>query len=101
MEFLLSIISLISGAVGGNIAGTGMREKNIGLLGNTIAGIFGGGAGQFILQALGLLATTQAGGTSGHELDIASILTSIGAGGAGGGVLATIVAFVNDGLKKS
>jgi uncharacterized membrane protein YeaQ/YmgE (transglycosylase-associated protein family) len=102
MDILLTIISLISGAAGGNIAGASMPEKNLGTLGNTIAGLLGGGVGQFILKALGVLATTQVAGTpaTGNELDIASILASIGAGGVGGGALTAIVALVKDMLQK-
>jgi len=47
------IIGLISGAVGGNVAGAAMKENSLGTIGNSIAGIVGGGAGAGILQALG------------------------------------------------
>ena len=41
------IIQLISGAVGGNVAGAAMKEKSLGTVGNSIAGIVGGvGGGQ-------------------------------------------------------
>ena len=46
------IISLISGAVGGNIAGGVLKEQSLGTLGNTIAGLVGGGLGGQILSAL-------------------------------------------------
>ena len=49
MDIVSLIISLISGVVGGNIAGPAMQDKNLGVLGNTIAGFIGGGAGTFIL----------------------------------------------------
>jgi uncharacterized membrane protein YeaQ/YmgE (transglycosylase-associated protein family) len=39
------IISLISGGVGGNIAGALMKKFNLGPIGNSIAGIVGGGIG--------------------------------------------------------
>ena len=43
MEWANLIISLISGIVGGNIAGAALpADKNLGGLGNTITGIFGG-----------------------------------------------------------
>ena len=44
------IIGLISGAVGGNVAGAAMKENSLGTIGNSIAGIVGGGAGAGILQ---------------------------------------------------
>ena len=38
------LISIISGIVGGNVAGAAVpADKNLGALGNTISGIFGGG----------------------------------------------------------
>ena len=37
------IIQLISGAVGGNIAGALLKNLNLGPIGNSIAGIVGGG----------------------------------------------------------
>ena len=46
------IISLISGAVGGNIAGSALKEQSLGTLGNSIAGIIGGGLGGQLLSAL-------------------------------------------------
>lgn len=102
MDILLTIISLISGAAGGHIAGASMPEKSLGSIGNTIAGLLGGGVGQFILKALGVLATTHVAGApaTGHELDLASILASIGAGGVGGGALTAIAALLKDALQK-
>jgi uncharacterized membrane protein YeaQ/YmgE (transglycosylase-associated protein family) len=38
------IISLISGAIGGNIAGGVLKEQSLGAVGNTIAGLVGGGS---------------------------------------------------------
>lgn len=47
------IIQLISGAVGGNIAGAAMKQYNLGTIGNSIAGLIGGGVGAQIIGALG------------------------------------------------
>ena len=46
------IISLISGAAGGNIVGKLMKNLDLGPLGNSIAGIVGGGLGSQILGGL-------------------------------------------------
>lgn len=103
MEIVNLIISLISGAAGGNIAGAAMPEKNLGTLGNTIAGLVGGGLGEFILKLLGVLATTGVAGQAGAtapELDLTSILASIGAGGASGGILTAVVALIKSALQK-
>jgi uncharacterized membrane protein YeaQ/YmgE (transglycosylase-associated protein family) len=63
MEGILGlIISLISGAVGGNIAGGVLDEHSLGPLGNSLAGIVGGGLGGQLLSALGVTR-----GTSSHR----------------------------------
>jgi hypothetical protein len=45
MNIISLIIQVISGAVGGNVAGAAMKESSLGTLGNSIAGIVGGGVG--------------------------------------------------------
>ena len=52
MNIISLIIEAISGAVGGNVAGAAMKENSLGTVGNSIAGILGGGAGGMILQAI-------------------------------------------------
>lgn len=98
------IISLISGAIGGNIAGASMPKKDPGAVTNTVAGLIGGGLGDFILKALGVLAaantTANGGAPAGNELDLASILATIGAGGASGGILTAIIALIKDAIQK-
>lgn len=100
------IISLISGAVGGNVGGAAVSEKkNLGTIANTILGLFGGGLGDFILKALGVLATTTAASAAGaaptgHELDLSSILATIGVSGVSGGVLSSVAALLKDALQK-
>jgi len=102
MELISTIISLVSGAVGGNIAGPLMSEKNLGPIVNTIAGLVGGGVGQFILNAFGIIsaASASAAGAGGHELDLTQILSSIGAGGVSGGVLTAIIAAIKGAVQK-
>src|SRR5262249_58292497 len=84
------IIQLISGAVGGNIAGSAMKQYNLGTLGNSIAGVIGGGVGAQIIGAL-------LGGGTGAEaaagsLHIGSVFGAIFfRGGGGGGPLGVYV----------
>jgi uncharacterized membrane protein YeaQ/YmgE (transglycosylase-associated protein family) len=82
------IISLLSGAVGGNLAGALLKEKSLGTLGNSLAGIFGGGIGGAVLQALGLFAT------SGDSFDPAAVFGNIASSGAGGSLLLLIISFI-------
>jgi len=44
-EYLPLIIQLVSGAVGGNLAGSLMKNLSLGSLWNSVVGILGGGLG--------------------------------------------------------
>ena len=94
MDIVSLLISLVSGAVGGNVAGAAMKDKSLGTAGNSLAGIFGGGIGGAILQALGLA------GSAGGALDPASIATNVGGGGAGGAILLIIVSIIRQAMNK-
>lgn len=104
MDILNLIIALVSGAVGGNVAGAAMPEKNLGGVANTIVGLLGGGLGDFILKALGVLATASAApgaeGAASHGLDIANILGTIVGSGVSGGALTAIIALIKDAVQK-
>ena len=62
MDITSLIIEAVSGAVGGNVAGAAMKEKSLGAIGNSIAGIVGGGLGGTLLQTV--MGTAAAGGGS-------------------------------------
>lgn len=90
------IIQLVSGAVGGNIAGTALKQYDLGTLGNSIAGLIGGGVGAQIIGSL-------IGGGGGVDvgaggLDIGSIIGQIASGGVGGGVLMVIVGLIKQAM---
>lgn len=91
MDATSLIIDLISGAIGGNAAGAAMPDKSLGTLGNTIAGLVGGGVGGQILQAL--LPALAGGGT-----DLGGIISNIAGSGIGGGLLMVIVSLVKNAL---
>lgn len=90
MNWISLIISLVSGAVGGNVAGALMKNKSLGTAGNSIAGILGGAGLGAILQQLGIGGAVAAG-TTGSGLDLMGILGSLVGGGAGGGILMAII----------
>lgn len=103
MDIASLLISLISGAVGGNVTGKASPEIDLGTLGNTIAGLIGGSAGGYILQLLNLFGhTAAAAGAAGtgmeaaHGLNIAEILANVASSGVGGALLTYIA-----GLLKS
>ena len=93
-QILPWLVSLGSGALGGNLAGAVLKNFSLGTLGNSLAGILGGGIGMKLLAMLGVIgASTPEGG----GLDMTSILENLGSGAAGGGVLVTLVGM----LKKA
>jgi uncharacterized membrane protein YeaQ/YmgE (transglycosylase-associated protein family) len=90
MNIISLIIQAISGAVGGNVAGAAMKENSLGTLGNSIAGIVGGGLGGTILQMV--MGTAAAGG----GLDLQSILANVAGGGLGGAILMAIIGIIKN-----
>ena len=84
------VISLITGAIGGNIAGAVFKNLSLGTLGNTIAGVVGGGAGSAILNAL-LGSGGAAGGT---------VVGNIASSGVGSVVLMLIVGVIKNSMAK-
>ncbi len=92
MDLVNLLISLVSGAVGGNIAGALMKNVSLGTAGNSFAGILGGGIGSFVLQALG------SGGAAAASAGMGSILGDVAGGGIGGGVLMLIVGMIKNAM---
>ena len=95
MDLVSLLISLVSGAVGGNVAGAAMKDKSLGAVGNSIAGIVGGGLGGFILKAIGLYAQ------SGGSLDPGAIVSSIAGGGVGGAILLVVVSLIKGAMART
>jgi len=91
------IIQLISGALGGNLAGSLMKDSSLGTLWNSVAGIAGGGLGGSVL---GMLAPTLGAAASSGAMDITSILSSVAGGGVGGGIVMAIIGFIKKAMAK-
>lgn len=87
------IISLISGAVGGNVVAKLAENLNQGTLINSISGIVGGGLGSSIL---GAIVPAMAGG----GMDIGGILSQVAGGGVGGGIVLWLVGLVRGMIGK-
>ncbi|MCK0102639.1 hypothetical protein [Pseudohalocynthiibacter sp. F2068] len=92
------LISLISGAIGGNVAGGLLKNLNQGTLVNSIAGILGGGIGGQLLGMIG--AGGMADAAAGSGMDLGAIVSQIAGGGVGGGVLLAIVGIVKKMMAK-
>ncbi len=97
------IISLIAGALGGNGAAAMLKNLSLGTVGNSIAGIVGGGiGGQVIAMLLGGTAAvdpTTAAATSG--LDIGAIVAQVAGGGVGGAVVMAIVGAIKNAMSRT
>jgi hypothetical protein len=88
MDMINLLIQLLSGAVGGNVAGGLSRTGGLGAPANTLAGVVGGGIGGQILSALlGLAAARSTAGA----LDVPGFVSQLLAGGVSGGVLTAIL----------
>jgi hypothetical protein len=96
MNIISLIIEAISGAVGGNVAGAAMKENSLGTVGNSIAGILGGGAGGLILQAI-----MGGNAAAGGSLDMTTILSNIAGGGVGGAILMAVVGIIKNKMAKN
>lgn len=91
-EALINLtVQLFAGAIGGNTAGAALKDCGVGTLGNTIAGVIGGGVMGQVLQAL---IPPLAGGSGGLEIGL--LLAQMAGGFAGGATLAVIA-----GIAKS
>ena len=97
------LISLISGAVGGNAAGGIMKNLSLGPIGNTIAGLVGGGLGSQILGMLGGggMAEMAAGASEmAGGMDVGAIVGQVASGGVGGGVVLAAVGMIKKVMGK-
>jgi hypothetical protein len=92
------IIQLVSGAVGGNIAGAALKQYDLGTVGNSIVGVIGGGVGAQIIGALVGGGGEGAAVAGAGGLDIGSIIGQIASGGVGGGVLMVIVGLIKQAM---
>ncbi|AHC37140.1 MULTISPECIES: hypothetical protein [unclassified Pseudomonas] len=88
METLISLlVQIISGAVGGNLAG--MTKQSLGTGLNTFLGGVGG-------LVLGQVVSALTGTSGGEALDVAAVGSNIVGGGIGGLVLTWIVGFIKN-----
>jgi uncharacterized membrane protein YeaQ/YmgE (transglycosylase-associated protein family) len=104
MDITSLIIQLITGAIGGNAAGAVMKDKSLGTLGNSIAGVVGGiGAGQILdrfLAAAPQVADAAAGAAAPGGMDIGAIIQDVAGGGIGGAIVMIVVGIIK-GMNKS
>jgi uncharacterized membrane protein YeaQ/YmgE (transglycosylase-associated protein family) len=87
------LINLITGALGGVGAGKASPTFDLGMIGNIIAGLVGGGVlGQIVTL---LLPSVVAAAESGN-LSIGGVISQVIAGGAGGAILTAIIGAIKN-----
>jgi hypothetical protein len=86
------IIQIVAGAIGGNAVGSGLKDVNLGTLGNTVAGAVGGGVGGQLLQAI----VPALAGAAGSGLDVGALVGQIAGGGVAGAILTAIIGLIKN-----
>ncbi|WP_028388405.1 hypothetical protein [Legionella fairfieldensis] len=95
MDIVGMLVNLVSGGVGGNILGAAWKEKSLGAIGNTIAGLVGGVAGTYIMQAVGVLNSLGLG-----NMSVSSLLGNVGSSAVSGAVLTAIVGLIKNSMSN-
>ncbi|SDU86175.1 hypothetical protein [Pseudomonas mucidolens] len=85
--FINLIIQIISGAIGGNLAGLSKQGMGSGL--NTVIGGVGG-------LVLGQILTAVTGMPAGGAMDVAAVGSNIVGGGVGGLVLTFVIGWIKN-----
>jgi hypothetical protein len=87
------LINLVTGALGGVAVGKSSPTFDLGMIGNIISGLIGGGVlGQIVTLLLpAITAAAQSG-----DLSIGGIISQAIAGGAGGAILTAIIGAIKN-----
>ena len=91
MNIVALLIQIISGAVGGNVAGSLGKDISLGPVGNSITGAIGGVG---VAQILGLLVPALSAMAAGGGTDLGSVVGQLASGGVGGAVVTAIVGLI-------
>ena len=87
IDLIALLVQCASGVAGGNLGASLFRSLNLGVVGNSLAGLIGGGIGtQLVSSSLRLAATP--GGADGPD---PGTLLALAAGGVIGGVLMALL----------
>lgn len=79
------VLSLLSGAVGGNVAGNALKKYDLGMAWNTVVGLVGGAIGGPFTNMMML-----------HPESLFGVITNIVASGAAGTIMVFIVGFIKN-----
>jgi hypothetical protein len=87
------LINLITGALGGVGAGKASSTFDLGMVGNIISGLIGGGV---LGQVVPLMLPAVAAAAQSGNLSIGGIISHVIAGGAGGAILTAIIGAIKN-----
>jgi hypothetical protein len=87
------LINLITGALGGVGAGKASSAFDLGMVGNIISGLIGGGV---LGQVVPLMLPAVAAAAQSGNLSIGGIISHVIAGGAGGAILTAIIGAIKN-----
>src|ERR671938_476322 len=86
------IVQLICGAVGGNVAGVVLKRYDLGIIGNSIAGIIGGVVGA---QIIGVLLGSSGIIVGSGGFDFNTLIAQVASAGIGGGVVLVAIGMIS------
>jgi uncharacterized membrane protein YeaQ/YmgE (transglycosylase-associated protein family) len=105
MTLTAIILQLISGGVGGNVAGAVLSKLNLGPVANSILGIIGGLITGQVVNSMGSggvsAAAAAATAAANSGFDMSSILANVGGAGIGGAVLTAVVGLIKSKISKT
>ena len=91
------VLQLIAGAVGGSVIGTTIKRYDLGMIGNLLAGIIGGGIGAQIIGAL--VGGGEASAIVGPDgFDFGTLVAQFAAGAFGGGALVVVTGLAKENM---
>ena len=73
-----------------------MPDKSLGTLGNTVAGLLGGGLGGYIAQGFDMWNKVGSNG-----IDLGALLAQVGTTGVSGAVVMAVVALIEQAMNKA
>ncbi|MFV2035372.1 MAG: hypothetical protein ACC631_09750 [Halocynthiibacter sp.] len=92
------LIGLISGAIGGNIAGRLVKKLGSGIWINSVSGLVGGGLGSVTFTRFFPVDNAFAAAAGGP--DFSAVVNHIAAGAVGGGIVLVIVGALKNILSR-
>jgi hypothetical protein len=87
------LINLIAGAIGGVGTGKSSPTFDLGMIGNIISGLIGGGV---LGQIVNLLLPAITAAAQSGDLSVQGIISLVVAGGAGGAILTAIIGAIKN-----